>query len=182
MEDVTLSKGPGFQEMGRSQGTIGWQRFLEGMISKEILPIQGGLRQHGACKLTLEAWATGLMVKLLEVTHGQWLYGNVHVHPTTVGMAATARKEEIQQFIKDQLNLGEDGLDERDHYLLEITLEDLETSSGEDQHYWLLQIEAVRCEHALREATNSNNSQNQQEGGHNSFSQNNSLLYRDHGL
>jgi len=135
------------------------------MISKEILPIQGDYVNLEQCKLTLKAWATGLVVKLLEVTHGQWLYQNVHVHPATVGMAATARKEEIQQFIKDQLNLGEDGLDERDHYLLEITLEDLETSSGEDQHYWLLQIEAARGKCALREATNSNNSQNQQEGG-----------------
>ena len=38
-------------------------------------------------------------------------------------MAAIARKEEIQQFIEDQLDLGEDGLDENDHYLLEINSE-----------------------------------------------------------
>ncbi len=36
------------------------------------------------------------------------------------------------------MDLGGKGLDERDHYLMEINLEDLESSSGKDQHYWLL--------------------------------------------
>ena len=42
------------------------------------------------------------------------------------------------------MDLGGEGLDEQDHYLLEINLDDLETSSGKDQHYWLLQIKAAR--------------------------------------
>ena len=42
-------------------------------------------------------------------------------------------------------------MDERDQYLLHINLGDLETSSGEDQHYWLLQIDAARRERALIE-------------------------------
>ena len=67
------------------------------------------------------------------------------------GVAATARKEEIQRFIKDQMDLGGKGLDKRDHYLLEINLKDLETSSGEDHHYWLLQIKAARRDLALIE-------------------------------
>ena len=41
-------------------------------------------------------------------------------------MEATARKEEIQRFIEDQIELGEEGLEEKDHYLLEVNLEDLE--------------------------------------------------------
>ena len=112
-------------------------------------------------------WARGLVIKLLEVTHGQWLYRNVHVHDTASGIAATARKEEIQRFIEDQIELGEEGLDEKDHYLLEVNLKDLETTTtGEEQHYWLLQIQAARSKRALREATrNSNDSRNSNESG-----------------
>ena len=66
------------------------------------------------------------------------------MHDATAGMEATARKEEIQRFIEDQLEMGEEGLDERDHYPLENNLEDLEASTGEDHHYWLLQIKAAR--------------------------------------
>ena len=150
MEDITRDMGPGFREMGRSQDKIGWQRFMEGMISKEMIPIQADHVEMGACKLTLEAWSQGLVIKLLEATHGQWLYRNVHVHDDIAGVAANARKEEIQQFIEDQLELGEEGLDEKDHYLLEVNLEDLEFTSGEEQHYWLLHIQAARQERALR--------------------------------
>ncbi|KAL7517575.1 hypothetical protein ACHAWF_000132, partial [Thalassiosira exigua] len=41
-------------------------------------------------------------------------------------------------------DMGGEGLDEQDKFLLEINLQDIEISSGEDQHYWLLQIEAAR--------------------------------------
>ena len=150
MEDITRGMGPGFREMGRSQDKIGWQRFMEGMISKEIIPIQADHVEIGACKLTLEAWSQGLVTKLLEATHGQWLYRNVHVQDDITGVAANARKEEIHQFIEDQLELGEEGLDKKDHYLLEVNLEDLKFTSGEEQHYWLLHIQAPQQECALR--------------------------------
>ena len=55
---------------------------------------------------------------------------NMHVHDTTAGTEATTRKEEIQYFSEDQLEMGEEGLDERDHYLLESSLGDLKTSTG----------------------------------------------------
>ena len=32
MEDITRSKGSGFQEMGHSQDKIGWRRFMENTI------------------------------------------------------------------------------------------------------------------------------------------------------
>jgi len=34
------------------------------------------------------------------------------MHNATAGVEATARKEEIQWFIKDQMDLGGEGLDE----------------------------------------------------------------------
>ena len=165
MEEITAGWGSGFREMAQSQDAIGWRRFMEGMISREILPIQADYVELGECSLSLDGWAQGLVIRLLEVTHGQWLYRNLHVHDAVAGVNATARKEEIQRFIEDQLEMGEEGLDERDHFLLEINLEDLETTSGEEQQYWLLQIEAARRDMALRER-NSNNvaTQNQRRG------------------
>ena len=108
---------------------------MEDMISKEIIKLQKDFVDIGGCSMSLDKWAQGLVVRLLEVTHGQWLYMNMHVYDATAGMEAIARKEEILRFIEDQLEMGEERLDERDHYLLEINVEDLETSTGEDQHY-----------------------------------------------
>ena len=92
----------------------------------------------------MDKWSRGLVVKLLETTHGQWLYPNVQVHDSMMGVNATLRKEELQSLIEDQLELGEEGLEEEDKYLLEINLDDLTTTSGETQTYWLLAIRAAR--------------------------------------
>ena len=47
---------------------------MEGMFTKEMMPIQADYVELGECTLTLDKWVQGLVVKLLEVTHGQWLY------------------------------------------------------------------------------------------------------------
>jgi hypothetical protein len=92
----------------------------------------------------LDKWATGLVVRLLEVTHGQWLYRNVVVHDATSGQVATARKEEIVAQIESERAVGGPGLVEEDRYLLDINMDDLSDMSVEGQEYWLLAIQAAR--------------------------------------
>ena len=62
----------------------------------------------------------------------------------------TKKKEDLQIDIQRQQELGVDGLEEDDKFLLEIKLEDLEESSGEQQEYWLLAIKADRAIWRLR--------------------------------
>ena len=52
---------------------IGWQRFMEGMISGKAIAIQKKIVGTGGCKLSLENWAKGFLVRLLEAMHEQWL-------------------------------------------------------------------------------------------------------------
>ena len=89
-------------------------------------------------------WTTGLILKLLETTHGQWLYHNVQVQDAVAGTWVTLRKEQIQQEIELQMELGALGLLQEDKYLMEINLEDMETTSGKHQEYWLLAVTAAR--------------------------------------
>ena len=49
------------------------------------------------------------------------------------------------------MEIGGSGLEEEDKFLLEINLEDLETTSGETQEYWLLAILAAREACILRD-------------------------------
>ena len=67
---------------------IGWRRYMEGMILSEALVIQAECVDLGGCSLSLENWAKGLTIKLLEATHGQWLYRNMLVHDTVSGLKA----------------------------------------------------------------------------------------------
>ncbi len=59
-------------------------------------------------------------------------------------MQATLRKEGIQREIEEQMEMGTAGLLEEDHWMVEVNLGDMETSSGEREEYWLLAIQAAQ--------------------------------------
>ena len=94
----------------------------------------------------------GLVTRLLEVTHGQWLYRNVHVHDISTGERAMNRKEALRKEIEYQIALGGEGLAEEDQYLLEINLDEVQLSTGEDQVYWLMALQTARKAWQIREA------------------------------
>ena len=85
----------------------------------------------------------------MEITHGQWLYRNVQVHDSTQGVLVSKRKEDIQNWIEEQLTLGDVHLEGPDEYLLDINLEGLENTSGETQEYWLLAFQSARTANEL---------------------------------
>ena len=136
--------------MALSQDKIGWRRFLEGMISKEITNIQQQYYAVNGSRVSLEKWCSGLITRLLEITHGQWLYLNYVVHDPVSGTLATAKKEELLLEIERQRKLGDDGLLEEDKYLAKVNLEEMVSSSGERQHYWLLATQTARNHYELR--------------------------------
>ena len=72
--------------------------------------------------------------------HGQWIYRNIVVHDRIAEYTASKREDEIQMEIEKQQEMGEKSLLEEDKYLMEIKLDDLENSSGEQEEYWLLAI------------------------------------------
>ena len=43
MSDICKGMGPRYRRLGLSQDQIGWRRFMEGMISKEVVALQ---KQH----------------------------------------------------------------------------------------------------------------------------------------
>ena len=73
------------------------------------------------------------------------------MHDAIGGVEAAKKKQDIQLEIEQQSGLGEERLDEQDKYLLGNNLEDLETSLGKDQYYWLLSIHMAREDSKLKE-------------------------------
>jgi hypothetical protein len=142
--------GP-YRKLAESMDKIGWRRFMEGMVSKEVLSILSRAQEMGKKKLSIQSWCAGLVTRLLEVTHGQWLYRNVHMNDILTGDIATQRKEVIRRELLDQIEIGGKGLAAEDKYLLENNLDELDTSSGEEQTYWLLLLCAARVAFQIRE-------------------------------
>lgn len=139
-----------YRRLAASVDCIGWRRLMEGMISRELVELQKYALIESESRMSVETWAKELVIKLLEITHGQWLYRNVVVHDRTTGDLVSRRKEEIRDALEEQLELGEEELAEEDRFLLEINLDDLDNSTGEDQTYWLLSLQAAREARQLR--------------------------------
>merc|ERR1712086_1023828 len=99
---MARGKGARFEKPAQSMDSIEWRRYMEGMVSAEILEIQSDFVDFGRCSLSLDIWAKGLVMKLLEITHEQWLYRN-QVHDAISGLKAMERKEELQREIEHQV-------------------------------------------------------------------------------
>ena len=139
-----------YRRMAKGQDVIGWRRFLEGMVCNELGRLQYDYYLACGSRKTGKKWVQLLIVKLLEITHGQWLYRNIQVHYKRSGLLATNWKEEIQAEIETQQEIGFNGLLEEDAYLGECNLGDLEDTSGEEEQYWLLAVKAARKAKAIK--------------------------------
>jgi hypothetical protein len=71
MEDIVQEAPSRFHAVGKSQEKIGWRWFLEGMISKEKTGIQQQYYALNGMQMSLEKWSSGLITRLLEITHAQ---------------------------------------------------------------------------------------------------------------
>jgi hypothetical protein len=135
---------PEYARFINSQADIGWNRTLEGMISAELKEMDRRdillPNQH----ISTDHWIQRLIIKLLEVTHGIWIYRNITMHDATSGMIVSKGKEQLLQEIETQIEQGGEGLKERDQWMLEVHLGDIEDSTGEEESYWLLAIRTAR--------------------------------------
>ena len=64
--------------------------------------------------------------------------------------------------MEDQMDFGGEGLD---MYLLDINLETLDSTTGEEQEYWLMALRAARVATQLRNAQNTGTQQRTRVGG-----------------
>ncbi len=116
--------------MAVDQDRIVWHRFIDGMVCRCIRVKQYMYSTVEGSSISPPQWAKGLVIKLLEATHGQWLYQCIQIQDKVMGTRVTACKEDIQQEIERQLELGTEDLLDEDQYLAEMYLDYLESSSG----------------------------------------------------
>jgi hypothetical protein len=124
-----------------------------GMVTLKLLPIQSAYLLNSNSSSGATQWISGLITQLLQVTHTQWIYQCILVHDCTTGTLISTHKEELLKEIKLQLSLGLEGLEEEDRFLLECNFDNLTTTTGEQQEYWLLAIQAARVNLCIRTET-----------------------------
>ena len=89
-------------------------------------------------------WISGLITQLLQVSHFQWIYRCILVHDRSTGTLVLAHKEKMMKEIAHQLEMGAEGLAEVNRLLLGCNFDELATTNGKQQEYWILAIQAAR--------------------------------------
>jgi hypothetical protein len=69
---------------------------MVGMVSLQFLSLDQSQLLALHSPHTPESWLSGLIVQLLEATHGQWIYRNLTVHDHISGLVVTKSKEQLQ--------------------------------------------------------------------------------------
>ncbi len=79
---------------------------MEGMLSWHLVGLQANHHALTGEGLQPLSWESQLVIRLLEVTHGQLIYHNIQVHDEAQGMLCTQEKEWLQRDIEEQMELG----------------------------------------------------------------------------
>jgi hypothetical protein len=140
---------PEYSDFIQSQAKIGWRRTREGMVSKELVSIDRQDVLLPRSKMSITQWITGFITRLLEATHGIWIYRNITIHDRISGLVATKGKEQLNKEIEQQIEQGGEGLAEEDRWMLEVNLGNIDKSSGEKESYWLLAIRTARARYQI---------------------------------
>ena len=89
MEEICRGRDTRFFRMVADQDIIGWRRFMEGMVCKGLREIQSTYSAVNGSNVSPEQWTTGVVIKLLKATLGQWLYCCIQIHDRIKGTQAT---------------------------------------------------------------------------------------------
>jgi hypothetical protein len=69
-----------FSALAESQDLIGWRDFTEGYVSTHFYAIQSFHLTMSSSYLNREAWTKQFILKLLQITHSQWINRNISLH------------------------------------------------------------------------------------------------------
>ena len=66
--------------LARGQDLIGYRNFMEGRVTKEFQKVQGHHLMDADGHLSGFDWVKGLITKVLQITHSQWIFRNMTLH------------------------------------------------------------------------------------------------------
>jgi hypothetical protein len=131
------------QRFARETDRLGWRNFTEARISKALFDIQEEWLKQTGSRCSIETWTKQFLIKVLDITHRQWLYRNSRIHiKQTEGLSLTDH-EIILQKVKSLIGTDPMDLLPQHRSLLQIDFEALGAGTSTDRQYWIAQMESA---------------------------------------
>ena len=135
---------PTLMQIADSQDKIGWVELLHGKVSVKIAEMQLAYCASSSCRMNGTDWMKGLVSRLIQISHSQWVYRNFTLHDKTNGYLRLTARRDVLLEIEKLAELDPDKLPAESRFLLEMDFDGLYRSSFERQSYWVRAMKAAR--------------------------------------
>ena len=134
----------GYKTAAQLHDKLGWSNFMEGRLS--VMWVEHRKDDIRKRKLTRggDKWARGLMRRLLQMTHQQWLYRNATVHMKIKDGCTLVEHTRVLDEIDQCLDSDPDELLQEHKNLLFTNMENLARGPMKDKRQWLAEFHSAR--------------------------------------
>ena len=121
---------------------LGWDSFLEGRVCALWVECRSAHIRSEKQLRSADLWARGLLRRLLQITHEQWIYRNATVHLKVSDGLTVAQHETILTTMEGYLHTDPAQLLEENHHLLYSNFVALAEGPTKDRVEWISEIES----------------------------------------
>ena len=138
-----ISPSSPFSLLARFHDRLGWDNFLEGRISTLWVEMRHHEVESDNLQTTAEYWAKGLIRRLIQIIHRQWIYRNSTVHMKVKGGLTQTQHDHLMNTIEDYLHVDPMSLLPEDRSLLTIDFDALAAAPPGHQETWAAEMETA---------------------------------------
>lgn len=122
---------------------IGWVDVLHGRAPLVLREFQTAHCLTANCRLTGKDWMKAFVTKVLQISHGQWMYRNFSLHNKVRGHLALQHQKEVLVEIAHLATCRPEEVPPESRFLLEVEVAGLEQAPISQQEYWILAMKAA---------------------------------------
>jgi len=129
-----------FHQAARFHDQLGWDNFVEGRLCILWVHHRESDIERWDLRSTAESWAKGLIHRLLELTHRQWIYRNTAVHFVTEGGLTAGQHDRLMSRVEDFAAVDPADLLPEDKALLEVDFDQLGDGTAREKQFWVAEM------------------------------------------
>jgi len=136
---------PLIRKLAVQQDQIGWTNFMEGRIVRQFYVVQSGHLEDVSGHLNGRDWVKGMITRVLQITHSQWLYRNITFHDKQGGSLRRQKMEAMKSEAEVLAFTNPLSLPEESRFLLEMDGDRYVRGdcNFHDKSYWLSAMRAA---------------------------------------
>ena len=155
------SMTPAVSEVAKDIDMIGWTDLFHGRIPLSLTKFQQAHCASINSRMTGTDWAKTFVTKLLNISHGQWMYRNFSLHNKTRGHLRLTHQAEVLSEMATLAASRPEDIPPESRFLLEVEVINLDGQSLARQEYWVTAMKAAlkagrRCSPSSRRVDGGN--------------------------